>query len=993
MAGSKKNLRLLKIAKELNVGIETLVEHLQQNSIEVEARPNAKVSAESYELLLKKFSSDKLVKEESEKILRSNKKDKEEHEVEQVEDVLQEEHKDVNEIKEAVEEVKEEPPVVVTPPKKEVVEEVKEENKLKIKGKIDLDKHTKKKKVPKKVEEEKQVEKELEVKKENAKKEETVVEEKKKTSKKTKVEVIKAKAEETELKIKGKIDLNTINQKTKPDKKTAKERKEERQKRRVAKEEADKRSKIEKLELEENSKKLEGERIEEEKRLEIAKQKEEADKNFIKTKVEKLTGPKVIGKIVIEEKKKKDPKDKKPHPNVESRRKKRRKRIRKPVNPNAVASKTNATNKAGGKKGFNKYTKKKEVSPEDVQKQVRDTLAKLTNKGKKTSVKHRRKKREEVQQQIAQDIEIQEKEKSILKVTEFISANELAQLMDVGVNKIIATSFELGKMVTINSRLDAEIIGIIAEEYGFEVQFISATEIENLDTYVDKEEELVTRPPIITVMGHVDHGKTSLLDYIRKANVIAGEAGGITQHIGAYSVEMKDGRKVTFLDTPGHEAFTAMRARGAQVTDIAIIIVAADDRIMPQTEEAISHAKAAEVPIVFAINKIDKPGADPERVKQELAEKNMLVEAWGGKYQSADISAKNGTNVDELIEDVLLAADMLELKANPNRPAKGSVIESELDKGRGYVSTILVQTGTLKVGDIMLAGEYSGKIKAMYDERGNRVKEAGPSIPVQVLGLGGAPSAGENFFVMPNEKEAREIADKNKRIQREQTLRTHKHITLDEIGRRLQLGNFQEINIIIKGDVIGSVEAIADSLVKLGTEEIQVKVIHKGVGQISEADVMLAAASDAIIVGFQVRPALAAKRLAEKEEIDIRLYSIIYQAIEEMKDAMEGMLSPEIREEITATVEIREVFKVSKVGKVAGCFVLDGKISRDNKIRIIREGIVKYQGDLGSLKRFKDDAKEVVAGQECGLNVVNYNDIKVGDIIEAFRETEIARKL
>jgi len=990
MAGSKKNLRLLKIAKELNVGIDTLVEHLQQNNIEVEARPNAKVSAEGYELLLGKFSSDKLVKEESEKILRSHKKDKEEDEfVDQIveEDLIEEVV--VPEVKEVTEET-------IAPV--ETVEEVKEELKkeesaLKIKGKIDLD-NLNKKTAPAKKEKSKEdvVEKE-EVKVEDVKKEKVVAKkEVKETPKKeaTKKEAVKeTKKEETELKIKGKIDLDTLNQKTKPDKKTAKERKEERQKRRDAKVEAEKKNKVDKIQEAEKSKKLEAEKIEEEKRKEVEKQKEEAEKNFIKTKVEKLTGPKVIGKIVIEEKKKKDPKDVKKHPNVESRRKKRRKRIRKPVNPNAVASKPN--NKGG--KRPNKYKKKEEVSEVDVQKQVRDTLAKLTNKGKKTSVKHRRKKREEVQQQIQQDIELQEKEKSILKVTEFISANELAKLMDVGVNKIIATSFDLGKMVTINSRLDAEIIGIIAEEYGFEIQFISATEVENLDTYVDKEEELIARPPIITVMGHVDHGKTSLLDYIRKANVIAGEAGGITQHIGAYSVEMKDGRKVTFLDTPGHEAFTAMRARGAQVTDIAIIIVAADDRIMPQTEEAISHAKAAEVPIVFAINKIDKPGADPERVKQELAEKNMLVESWGGKYQSTDISAKNGTNVDELLEDVLLAADLLELKANPNRPAKGSVIESELDKGRGYVSTILVQTGTLKVGDILLAGEYSGKIKAMFDERGNRVKEAGPSIPVQVLGLGGAPSAGENFFVMPNEKEAREIADKNKRIQREQTLRTHKHITLDEIGRRLQLGNFQEINIIIKGDVIGSVEAIADSLVKLGTEEIQVKVIHKGVGQISEADVMLAAASDAIIVGFQVRPALAAKRLAEKEEIDIRLYSIIYQAIEEMKDAMEGMLSPEIREEITATVEIREVFKVSKVGKVAGCFVLDGKISRDNKIRIIREGIVKYQGDLGSLKRFKDDAKEVVAGQECGLNVVNYNDIKVGDIIEAFRETEIARKL
>lgn len=992
MAVSKNNKRLQKIAKELNVGIDTLVDHLHENNIEVEARPNAKVSAEGYELLLKKFSSDKLVKEESEKILRF-KKEKDDIEPVQIkEEVVEETIPEIKEIKEkVVKEEKKEP----KPIEKEVQ---KEKSALKIKGKIDLDNLNKKKAKPpvKEVKELKEELKEEQVileEKEKKIEPKKVKEEAKKEKLKPEIEKETKKEDETKIKIKGKIDLDAINQKTKPDKKSAKERKEERQKRIDAKVAAEKQSKIDKVEQAANAKKLEEERVEEEKRLEIEKQKEKAEKNFIKTKFEKLTGPKVIGKIEIKEPVKKDPKDKKPHPNVENRRKKRRKRIRKPVNPNAVATKANATNKGGAKKGFNKYTKKKEVSQEDVQKQVRDTLAKLTNKGKKTSVKHRRKKREEVQQQIAQDIEIQEKEKSILKVTEFISANELAQLMDIGVNKIIATSFELGKMVTINSRLDAEIIGIIAEEYGFEIQFISATEGQDLDTYVDKEEELISRPPIITVMGHVDHGKTSLLDYIRKANVIAGEAGGITQHIGAYSVEMKDGRKVTFLDTPGHEAFTAMRARGAQVTDIAIIIVAADDRIMPQTEEAINHAKAADVPIVFAINKIDKPGADPERVKQELAERNMLVEAWGGKYQSTDISAKNGTNVDSLLEDVLLAADMLELKANPNRPAKGTVIESELDKGRGYLSTILVETGTLKIGDILLAGAHSGKIKAMFDERGNRVKEAGPSIPVQILGLGGAPSAGENFFIMPNEKEAREIADKNKRIQREQTLRTHKHITLDEIGRRLQLGNFQEINIIIKGDVIGSVEAIADSLVKLGTDEIQIKVIHKGVGEISEADVMLAAASDAIIVGFQVRPSLLAKRTAEKEEIDIRLYSVIYQAIEEMKDAMEGMLSPEIREEITATVEIREVFKVSKVGKVAGCFVLDGKISRDNKIRIIREGVVKYQGDLGSLKRFKDDVKEVVAGQECGLNVVNYNDIKNGDVIEAFRETEIARKL
>jgi translation initiation factor IF-2 len=694
-----------------------------------------------------------------------------------------------------------------------------------------------------------------------------------------------------------------------------------------------------------------------------------------------------------EEKKKKDQKTKskkdesdETSENIEKRRRKRRKRIRKPVTADE-----NQQNQKNVKKKA--YTKKAEVNEEDVQKQVRDTLAKLTNKTKKTSVKHRREKRKEKQAQIQEEFELQEKEQSILKVTEFISANELAKLMDVSVNDIIATSFELGKMVTINSRLDAEIIGIIAEEYGFEIQFISATEDDVLDDYEDEEKDLVSRPPIVTVMGHVDHGKTSLLDFIRDANVIAGEAGGITQHIGAYSVQLNDGNQVTFLDTPGHEAFTAMRARGAKVTDIAIIIVAADDSIMPQTEEAISHAKAADVPIVFAINKIDKPGADPERIKQELAEKNLLVEAWGGKFQSTDISAKKGTNVDSLLEEVILAAELLELKANPNRPAKGTVIEAELDKGRGYLSTILVQTGTLKVGDVILAGAYSGKIKAMYDERNNRVNEAGPSIPVQVLGLDGAPQAGDMFYVMKNEKEAREIAVKNKRIQREQTLRTHKHITLDEIGRRLQLGNFQEINIIIKGDVIGSVEAVADSLVKLGTDEIQVKVIHKGVGQISEADVMLAAASDAIIIGFQVRPALAAKKLAEKEEIDIRLYSVIYQAIEELKAAMEGMLSPEIKEEITATVEIREVFKVSKSGKVAGCFVLDGKISRDDKIRLIREGIVKYEGELGSLRRFKDDVKEVVSGMECGLNIENFNDIKIGDIVESYRETEIAKTL
>ncbi|NOZ35262.1 MAG: translation initiation factor IF-2 [Chlorobi bacterium] len=961
MAEVIKNKRLAQIARELNVGIPHLIEFLKNNDIKIDARPNAKVSAEGYTLLLDKFSSDKKVKEESNKIIQQKRES-------EIENEILEETENKKEIileETIVPEVPEEKPVE---DKKDKIIEVPD-NKEKVLAKT----------VP-------------EVKKEEVKEEiERIKEEPVKKNKKESSKKVVTEEDSNKPKIIGKIDLNSINSKTKPDPKTKKEKVEEKKKLKKASEEAVIKAKEER-EKEIVRKKKEGEkRIEEEKEAKAAKQKKEIEDNFIKTEVQELKKPKILGKIEIKEepKDKKGKTQKKHENNSEAGKKRRRKRIRKPVTPaNKIVSGTNKK-----KPNTKKFHKRPEVSEEDVQKQVRETLAKLTNKTKKTGVVHRKQKREEKQQQIQDQLELQEKEKSILKVTEYISANELAKLMDINVTDIIKTSFDLGKMVTINSRLDAELIAIIAEEYGFEIQFISTTETDFIEEIVDKEEDLLARPPIVTVMGHVDHGKTSLLDYIRDANVIAGEAGGITQHIGAYSVKLKNGKIVTFLDTPGHEAFTAMRARGAKVTDIVIIIVAADDNIMPQTEEAISHAKAAEVPIIFAINKIDKAGADPERIKQELAEKNLLIEAWGGKYQSVDISAKKGENIDALLEEVILAAEMLELKANPNRPAKGTVIEAELDKGRGYLSTILVATGTLKVGDIILAGAYSGKVKAMFDERNNRIKIAGPSAPVQILGLDGAPHAGEHFYVMKNEKEARDIADKNKRIQREQTLRTHKHITLDEIGRRLQLGNFQEINIIIKGDVIGSVEAVADSLIKLGNDEIQVNVIHKGVGQISEADVMLAAASDAIIIGFQVRPALAAKKLAEKEEIDIRLYSIIYQAIEELKAAMEGMLSPEIKEEITATVEIREVFKITKVGKVAGCFVLDGKISRNDKVRLIREGIVKYDGELGSLKRYKDDAKEVVTGMECGLNIENYNDIKVGDIVEAYRETETARTL
>ena len=638
-----------------------------------------------------------------------------------------------------------------------------------------------------------------------------------------------------------------------------------------------------------------------------------------------------------------------------------------------------------------------EVSEEDVQKQIKETLARLTNKNNKNNkgAKYRRDKRDAAVKREHELMEQEELESKVLKLTEFVTANDLANMMDVSVTEVIGTCMSIGIMVSINQRLDAETINIVAEEFGFKTEYVSADVVEaiNADEEDDNEEDWVARPPIVTVMGHVDHGKTSLLDNIRNANVIAGEAGGITQHIGAYNVKLQNGRHITFLDTPGHEAFTAMRARGAKVTDIAIIIVAADDNVMPQTIEAINHASAAGVPIVFAINKIDKPHANPEKIKEELANMNYLVEDWGGKYQSQEISAKKGIGVEELLEKVLLEADLLDLKANPKRRAVGSIIESSLDKGRGYVSTILVENGTLKMGDIVLAGTHQGRIKAMFNERNQRVEKAGPSEPVLILGLNGAPQAGDTFNVLETEQEAREIANRREQLQRELGLRTQKMLTLDDIGRRIAVGNFQELNVIVKGDVDGSVEALSDSLIRLSTEEIQVNVIHKAVGQISESDVVLAAASNAIIIGFQVRPSLQARRNAEKEGVEIRLYSIIYDAIEEVKSAMEGMLSPEIKEEITAYVEVQQVFKITKVGTVAGCMVKEGKIKRTNKIRLIRDGIVIYAGELGSLKRFKDDAKEVVAGLDCGLNITNFNDIQVGDMIEAYEETEIKMTL
>lgn len=714
----------------------------------------------------------------------------------------------------------------------------------------------------------------------------------------------------------------------------------------------------------------------------------------IKTQYKKLSGPNITGEKIDLSQFKKSKKKKDDKPKAGDANKRKRRRISKPGDNTSRPS--NSNDRRGNFKGRGNRPKvvKEEPSEEDVQKQIRETLEKLqgkSNKGK--GAKYRREKRDQRREQTEIDAQIEEAESKTLKVTEFVTVSEIATMMDVGVTQVISACMSLGMMVTMNQRLDAETLTIVAEEFGYGVEFVTADIEESIEEVEDKPEDLVERAPIVTVMGHVDHGKTSLLDYIREENVIAGESGGITQHIGAYGVQLDNGQKIAFLDTPGHEAFTAMRARGAQVTDIAIIVAAADDDIMPQTKEAISHAQAAGVPIVFAINKIDKPDANPEKVKEGLAQMNLLVEDWGGKIQSHDISAKFGTGVKELLEKVLLEAELLELKANPNKAAQGTVVEAFLDKGRGYVSTILVQAGTLKVGDYVLAGTTSGKIKAMQDERGNDIEAAGPSTPVSILGLDGAPQAGDKFNVFEDEREAKQIATKRTQLQREQSVRTQRHITLDEIGRRIALGDFQELNIILKGDVDGSVEALTDSFQKLSTEEIQVNIIHKGVGAITESDVLLASASDAIIVGFNVRPVGNARMIADKEEIDIRTYSIIYAAINDLKDAMEGMLSPEVKEEVTGTAEIREIFKVSKIGNIAGCMVMSGKIYRSSGIRIIRDGVVVHTGELEALRRFKDDVKEVGKGYDCGMQVKGYNDIAIGDVIESFKEVEVKKTL
>jgi translation initiation factor IF-2 len=992
MAEDIKATRLSKAAREFNVGISTIVEFLHKKGINLDPNPNTKLPPEAYLLLLKEYSSDLNVKKESEKlILKDLHRKKESVSIDDVpesdkgEDQDKDEEiliKDTSAVKKSI----------------DIKTEIKKPD-IKLVGKIDLEKTVKPKvvkpEVPK-VEEEKKVEKEPLDKKvtEKAKAPEG-------KTKETEAEKEEKAKSSIDLHIVGKIDLETVSRETKPARKEEKEKPKEKRaaKEEVEKEEKKSEAKKAKEQVTEPVAELSAPRVPQDEIIEneiLPEIEEEEIVELFKPEIKKLSGLTVVGKIDLPVEEKKKPTYQQVNIEGESdfRRKRKRKRISKEKDQVPVVKPGPSDKK---EKPVRKVIKKRavraEVDEEEVQKQIKETLARLTTKGKSKGSRYRREKRELISQKHREVEDRIEQEKNILKVTEFVSVNELASMMNTPVTDIISTCMNLGLFVSINQRLDAETLALLADEFGYKVEFVSAELQETVREVEDDEEDLKPRPPIVTVMGHVDHGKTKLLDYIRRTNVIAGEAGGITQHIGAYGVILDDGRQITFLDTPGHEAFTAMRARGAQITDIAIIVVAADDGVMPQTIEAINHASAAGVPIVFAINKIDKPTSNPDKIKEALAGMNYLVEDWGGKYQSQEISAKTGLNIDLLLEKVLLEAEMLDLKANPDKPAIGTIIESSLDKGRGFTATVLVKAGTLRVGDIMIAGASFGHVKAMYNERGAKVDEVGPAMPALILGLNGAPQAGDKFNVMDSDREAKDIATKRAQLQREQGLRTQKHITLDEIGRRIAIGNFQELNIIVKGDVDGSVEALSDSLIKLSTPEIQLNIIHKAVGQISESDVLLAAASNAVIVGFQVRPSLSARKLAEKEEIDVRLYSIIYDAIEEIRAAMEGMLSPEMKEEIVATLEIREIFKVTKVGTVAGCYVKEGKITRNTKVRIIRDGIVIYTGELGSLKRFKDDVKEVVGGYECGLNIYNFNDIKVGDVVEGYQEVEVKKTL
>lgn len=992
-----KATRLSKAAREFNVGISTIVEFLHKKGFDLDPNPNTKLPHEAYILLVKEYSTDISVKKESEKlILKDLHRKKESVSIDDFSEKAESEDSD------------KEDDVLVKDSSGKMTVDIKTEIKkpdIKLVGKIDLEKTLKPK-----------VEKVIPPKEEPVQKAAPPVKTEKPDIEKVVVEKVKAETPppvieklpktNIDLHIVGKIDLESLGkepktavkeeQKVKPEEPKVKTREKSEIVREVQAEPEKKVVEpVKEVVVAEVIKEIVTEPIVEK---QLIPEPEEDVVALYKTDFKKLSGPRVVGRIElpVEEKKKTTSfQPVKVNGDNDFRRKKRRKRIplEKEVTPVVKPVTTDKKEKPGVKKVIKKRPIRAEVNEEEVQKQIKETLARLTTKGKSRGSRYRRDKRDAISLKHKEVVDKIEQDKNILKVTEFVSVNELASMMSIPVTDIISTCMNLGLFVSINQRLDAETMALLADEFGFKVEFVSAELQEAVREIEDVAEDLKPRPPIVTVMGHVDHGKTKLLDYIRNTNVIAGEAGGITQHIGAYGVILQDGRQITFLDTPGHEAFTAMRARGAQITDIAIIVVAADDGVMPQTREAINHASAAGVPIVFAINKIDKPSANPEKIKEALAGMNYLVEDWGGKFQSQEISAKSGLNIDLLLEKVLLEAEMLDLKANPDKPAIGTVIESSLDKGRGFTATVLVKAGTLRIGDIMLAGSCFGHIKAMYNERGNKVEIVGPATPTLILGLNGAPQAGDKFNIMESDREAKDIATKRAQLQREQGLRTQKHITLDEIGRRIAIGNFQELNIIVKGDVDGSVEALSDSLIKLSTPEIQLNIIHKAVGQISESDILLAAASNAIIVGFQVRPSLSARKLAEKEEIDIRLYSIIYNAIEEIRSAMEGMLLPELREEIVATLEIRDIFKVTKVGTVAGCYVKEGKITRNTKVRIIRDGIVIYTGELGSLKRFKDDVKEVVGGYECGLNISNFNDIKVGDVVEGYTETEVRKTL
>ncbi|MBR4156165.1 MAG: translation initiation factor IF-2 [Bacteroidales bacterium] len=1046
----KNNIRLSKAAKEFNIGMSTIVEFLGKKGHKIDSSPNTKLNGEMYALLVKEYQGEKEVKKNADQLGDFSYKGKSIS----IESTIKGESKDFDEDDETPKRTEEKPKASseksnekkkqTQPETKEVKPQVETkavEAKAETVEAPKVEKAEAKEEVVVKQEASKEtvnVEVKAEVKEEviNAPKPEA------KPVEKAVEEPVKAEATKEnnsdkknnggiQITVVGKIPLEDKKSKDKKDNKNNKNNNPAK----PANKPQDKQN-VKPQQPQVAKPEVKNVQQQENKNANAAqnKPKEEKPINFIPTQVKKLEGPKILDKIELPTERK--PKAKQPvassgddNKNFNKDKKKKRKRIG--AEGNAAGSSNEApnnsnnnnknnnnnkgkdNNKQGGKPGDDKRNEKRnkndkfkkpvkpvveekvELSDEEIQKQIKETLARLSPLGKSKTSKHRREKRHNIANELEEERLQEMEEKKILKVTEFVTANELATMMDTPVTKVISTCMSLGVFVSINQRLDAEILTLVAEEFGFKVEFISIDVQEALSSNEeeDRPEDLIPRAPIVTVMGHVDHGKTKLLDSIRNANVAAGEAGGITQHIGAYEVTTASGKKISFLDTPGHEAFTAMRARGASLTDVAIIVIAADDSVMPQTIEAINHAQAANVPIVFAINKIDKPTANVQKIYQELAQMNILVEEWGGKYQSQEISAKQGLNVDKLLDKVLLEAEFLDLKANPKKAAKGTIIESALDKGRGYVAKIMVQDGTLKVGDMVLAGTTYGKVKAMFNEQNKAVKSAGPSTPVLMLGLNGAPQAGDNFNVFDDEKEVKSIVSRRQQLQREQGLRTQKHITLDEIGRRIAIGDFKELNIIVKADVDGSSEALADSLLKLSTQEVQVNVIHKSVGAISESDILLASASNAIVVGFNVRPTLQARRLAEKEEIDIRLYSIIYTAIEEIKSAIEGMLAPEIEEVVTCNIEIREVFNISKVGRIAGCMVLDGKVNRQTKIRIIRDGIVVHTGSLGSLKRYKDDVKEVSAGFECGLNIDGYNDIKVGDIIEGYTIKEISRKL